>query len=200
MNVIYVMGRLLKVATAPTAPNPTPTASISTSTSTPAIASPTPTSPPVIQHRLQLAPPGQLGKHHRAVAVPHQVTVLLLLTSWSPPAPSHLLLPSCSCSHPSHLLLLLTSFSPPAHFHLLFTSCSCSTSCFLYLVLQIHFFFSWITLFIEHSEDKLEDGLSLKQVYRAVSTRGETSEPDDHRSGQCSVVLIWPLKHFFVWF
>ena len=30
--------------------------------------------------------------------------------------------------------------------------------------------------------------------------RGETFEPDDHRSEQCSVVLIWPVKHFFVQF
>ena len=30
--------------------------------------------------------------------------------------------------------------------------------------------------------------------------RGETSQPDDHRSGQCSVVLIWQVKHFVVRF
>ena len=30
-----------------------------------------------------------------------------------------------------------------------------------------------------------------------VVGRGETSEPDDQRSGQCSLVLIWPHKHFF---
>ena len=28
------------------------------------------------------------------------------------------------------------------------------------------------------------------------SNRRETSEPDDYRSGQCSIVVIWPLKHF----
>ena len=28
----------------------------------------------------------------------------------------------------------------------------------------------------------------------------KNSEPDDHRRKQCSVVLIWPLKHFFVRF
>ena len=39
------------------------------------------------------------------------------------------------------------------------------------------------------------------QTYKNVHLgRGETSEPDNHRGGQCSVVLIWPLQNFIVRF
>ena len=39
------------------------------------------------------------------------------------------------------------------------------------------------------------DGLNMVR-----ESRGETSEPDDHRSEQCSVVSIWKVKHFPVRF
>ena len=42
--------------------------------------------------------------------------------------------------------------------------------------------------------------LKMLDFMLKILIRGETSEPDDHRSGQCSVVLIWPVKHFFVRF